>query len=149
MKSGARLQGKMCVCMLKFQLPSIVLGKCTASKSATFQMRNISHGYLWCILSHGTSGPTNTHKLCLDLSHVIGSLSVHINDCGFSPCSFLLVFWIRISHIPDHARLTFYKTIINIFTNDLELKDTSEFSYWGHGTNLSKAHRYLSVLSPF
>ena len=36
-------------------------------------------------------------------------------------------------HIATRLRLAFYKTVINIFINDSELKDISEFCYWGIG----------------
>ena len=75
---------------------------------------------------------TNTHEPCLDLSHVIGVLSVHVNIV-FVHAVFLLVFWIMISHIPACTRLAFYKTIVNIFTSDSELKDISELYYWDMG----------------
>lgn len=72
----------------------------------------------------------NTHEPGLDLPHVVSVLSVLMNDYGFSPRSFLLVVWIMISHIPAYTRLAFYKTIINIFTNDAEPKGMFEFCYF-------------------
>lgn len=64
----------------------------------------------------------NTHEPGLDLPQVVSVLSVRMNDYGFSPRSFLLVVWIMISHMPAYTRLAFYKTVINIFTNDAEPK---------------------------
>lgn len=92
---------------------------------------------------------TNTREPYLDWSHVFGILIVHMSECGFSPFSFLLVFFIMISYIPTWTRLIFYKAIINIFTDGLEPKDISKFCYLDHGTHTNKALGYLLIPSPF